>query len=334
MATPPDTRAPRVPPGRLANPQSRTRRRWLRAGQWLLAVIVLGLAFRALHRNWTAFRAQPLRVDLEWRWIVCSGVLFLVGYAVLVQTWRAMLAAWHARLDVVAATRIWTVSNLGRYVPGKLWSIGAMGVMAQRAGVSPIAASGSAVLSTVVSVAAGAAVVLVTGSSLLNVPYTGAARSIIVLLVLIAIALVLLPRLMPVALRTIERVTGRSLGLRVLPLRAVIYSVIGNVIAWILYGIAFEAFVRGVLGAATGASTTYIAVYALSYLVGYLVLFAPAGVGFREASLIAALPAAHLATPAQAAVIAVASRLWLTVLEIAPGALFLGWDAVRRRTRG
>jgi hypothetical protein len=37
---------------------------------------------------------------------------------------------------------IWSVSNLGRYVPGKLWSIGAMGLMAQRAGVSPVARHG------------------------------------------------------------------------------------------------------------------------------------------------------------------------------------------------
>jgi hypothetical protein len=67
--------------------------------------------------------------------------------------------------------------------------------------------------------------------------------------------------------------------------------------------------------------------------VGYLVLFAPAGVGFREASMIALLPAAHLANPSQAAILAVTSRLWLTALEIAPGAIFLGVDSLRRRSR-
>jgi len=49
--------------------------------------------------------------------------------------------------------------------------------------------------------------------------------------------------------------------------------------------------------------------------------------------MIALLLAAHLADPAQAAILAVTSRLWLTALEIAPGAIFLGLDGLRRRPR-
>src|SRR5206468_9966973 len=100
-------------------------------------------------------------------------------------------------------------------------------------------------------------------------------------------------------------------------------SFIGNVIAWLLYGVAFALFARGVLGSSQGTLTAYVAVYALSYLVGYLVLFAPAGAGFREAAMVVLLPAAHLANPTQALVLAITSRLWLTILEITPGALFL-----------
>jgi glycosyltransferase 2 family protein len=80
-----------------------------------------------------------------------------------------------------------------------------------------------------------------------------------------------------------------------------------------------------------GSLTSYIAVYALSYLVGYLVLLMPAGLGVREASMVTLLTIARLADPGQAALLAVTSRLWLTVLEIVPGALFLAFDGLRRR---
>ena len=61
------------------------------------------------------------------------------------------------------AARIWSVSNLGRYVPGKVWQIGAMTTMAERVGVSPIAAAGSAILNTVVNIATGFLVAIVAG---------------------------------------------------------------------------------------------------------------------------------------------------------------------------
>ena len=80
---------------------------------------------------------------------------------------------------------------------------------------------------------------------------------------------------------------------------------------------------RGVLGIAVGNTSSFVAVYAMSYIFGYLVLFAPAGVGFRESAMILIMPAAGLANPAQAAVMAIASRLWLTILETLPGLLFL-----------
>ena len=52
-------------------------------------------------------------------------------------------------------------------------------------------------------------------------------------------------------------------------------------------------------------------------------MFAPGGVGVREAVLVLAMPRFGLASAADAAVIAITSRLWLTILEILPGLLLL-----------
>ena len=142
-----------------------------------------------------------------------------------------------------------------------------------------------------------------------------------------------MPIVLPKLLRVLSRLTGRNLEIGPMPTFAIVLSFIGNVIAWLLYGVAFALFARGVLGSSQGTLTAYVAVYALSYLVGYLVLFAPAGAGFREAAMVVLLPAAHLANPTQALVLAITSRLWLTILEITPGALFLGVDSLRRRPR-
>jgi len=304
-----------------------------RVAQAALAITALSYAYIALHDQWNRSSGRIAEVHPNWAWVAVSGSMFVATYVVLVETWREMLRIWSSHLRFMQAARIWSISNLGRYVPGKLWQIGAMGAMAQRAGVSAVAATSSAVLNVVVNLIAGFAVVAAFGWSLLQLDAVGGLRTSALLVVLCVAALIALPLLLPSFLRLLSRATGRDFDLGALPLSAIVLSMVGNLIAWLLYGLAFALFTRGVLGTSQGPLTAYIAVYALSYLVGYLVLLAPSGLGVREAAMIALMPAAHLADPAQATIVAFTSRLWLTALEIAPGALFLGFDGLRRRPR-
>jgi hypothetical protein len=253
---------------------------------------------------------------------------------VLIQTWRSILSSWGTALPFATAARIWSVSNLGRYVPGKVWQIAAMGVLAQRAGVSPVAATGSALLNTAVNIAAGLLVVMATGWRLLELPYAGATAAAAAIVAATTLGVLVVPWLTPRLLQVARRATGGSVIAAPPPRRALVYAVIGNVAAWVLYGLAFQLLARALLGRSPGGPASYVAVYAMSYLVGYLVLPAPAGVGFREASMITLVPAAGLATAAQATVLAVASRVLLTILDLAPGLAFLVRDSLRRPSRG
>lgn len=305
-------------------------RRAIRGLQVGLLFVVLWLAVESIRGQWTQVRAQLVQLRPSWPWIGISGLIFIATYAVLVETWRRMLLAWQSALPFWVAARIWAISNLGRYIPGKVWQIGAMGVMAQRAGVSAIAATGSAILNTIVNIVAGFALVAALGWELLD-QQSGGTRVAALLFVIAAVAiLALLPRVLPWLIRALSRITGREITLGRLPARVILIAAIGNLIAWTLYGVAFATFARAILGQIHGTVAAYATVYALSYLVGYLVLLVPAGVGVREASMVTLLVAARLADPGQATVLAVTSRLWLTILEVVPGALFVGVDALRR----
>jgi hypothetical protein len=103
------------------------------------------------------------------------------------------------------------------------------------------------------------------------------------------------------------------------------------VLAWLIYGAAFRLLVHGLLGAAPGVYSEYLAAYTISYLFGYLAFFAPAGVGVREYFMFNVLALAGLASAPQAALVTIASRIWLTLLEITPGFLFWAHHRARRR---
>ena len=275
---------------------------------------------------------QPLHSAPRWSMIALSGVMFLGAHAVLVQTWRVVLSCWDDHLPFWSAARIWSVSNLGRYLPGKIWQIGAMGAMARELDVSPIAASGSAILGTLVNITAGFVVALVSGRGLLLQRLPASLQTLTIVAVVVACAgLLLAPLLIPRIAPAIARLTSRSLQ-ATLPTRAVVYSLVGNVVAWLVYGVAFELFVIGVLGRASGGYVSYLSAYTSSYLIGYIFLFAPAGVGFREAAMLELLQLAGLATHPQAALVTLTSRIWLTLLEVMPAVLFWAHHRMRRRS--
>jgi len=300
-----------------------SRKRALLALKVVLTLIVVAYVGRVIASGWRDFRSGSVGLELHWQWILASNAAFLVAYAVLVQTWRVVLLEWGSRVRFWDAAHIFAVSSLARYVPGKLWQIGAMSMLAKRAGASPAAAAGAAVVSTLANVATGLLVVVATGWSLVDLAYRSGGRWGVPLLIAAGLVLLSTPWLLPPVLRRAERLLGRPLSLGRLPPRAIAYAVIGNVVAWLIYGVAFWLLTRGVLGSAPGRLVAYVAVYTMSYIFGYLMLFAPAGVGFRESAMILVMPAAGLGGVGEATVMAVASRLTLTILEMAPGLLFL-----------
>lgn len=307
-----------------------TRRLWWRIAQALFVVAVLWFGGRLLARHWAEVRALQQTLTPSWTRLAGACVLVAASYAVLIATWRAMLRAWAADLAPWTAVRIWFVSNLGRYVPGKVWQIGAMGVMAANAGVAASAAVGSSLVIALVNVLVGFGVVAVTGRDALAMLGADGA-SLWAPLLLLAAVTASLPWTLAPLVRFTGRVTGRVVDAPDLPAAAVWMAAAGCAVAWLLYGAAFRELAIALLGSAAGGPiSSYVAVFALSYLAGYLVLPAPGGIGVREVALGTLLVGTGLvASGAEATVLVVASRLWLTVMEIVPGLVLLAVPAPR-----
>lgn len=300
-----------------------TRKQLWIAAQFLFFTIAVVYFVLQIRSEWGDFVALPDTIHPNWWRVLGSTGWVAASYVVLIETWRQIVVAWGGKLSWPAAARIWFISNLGRYVPGKVWQIGAMGALAQEAGVSSVAAVGSALVVNLVNLLAGLLVVLVAGSRLV----VGYGRALDTALVVFCVLVIGSPWLLPPLTRLAIRVTGRNIPIPSIPPFAIIFAVAGCSLAWNLYGLAFHDLTIAIFGGAAGRPTYYTAVFTLSYLIGYIVLFAPGGLGVRESSLIALLAAAGLETGAQAAALAIASRLWLTVIEAAPGLVLL---AIRR----
>jgi hypothetical protein len=294
--------------------------RRIRAIQWLLGIAIVGFAARSLVRNWDQLRVQPLEWSIEPGWLVLSAVVVWLMYGLLIAAWRTMLTAWGRGLDFWSAARIWTVSSLGKYLPGKVWAVAGMAVMAQRAGVGAGPATGSAVILQILAIGTGAAVVAVTGWSSLRTAYPGAEGGLAALLLISGLAVGVLLR--PDWVRKAVRIAAPEATVALTPpVGAVAFGIAANTIAWLGYGVALWLLARGLLPGAGLGLLPAIAVFTASYLTGFLALFAPGGIGVREGVFILMLQGPIGIGAATA--LALASRLLLTVTELGAAVPFV-----------
>lgn len=302
-----------------------TRRNLFKVAQWIFAAVVLYFAGKSLATQWVKLESRLPHIVFQWQWIAAATVLILITYAVLIEGWRRILVAWDSHLPFSDAARIWFLSNLGKYVPGNIWSLTAMGVMARRRGLSPIAAAGSSVIMQTVSLATGTAIVMVTGAKLLGQPLLVGA-SVLVLLAILLTA----PRFLPPLAGWIGGLIGRDIAPPSVPAASIWTAAVAGSLSWLLYGVAFELFVHGVLGSAPGELSSYIAAYTAAYILGFISPIAPAGLGVREFTLAAFMTQLGLANEADAALVAIGARLWLTVVELIPSGLYIAAGTNRK----
>ncbi len=283
------------------------------------AAIFLGLT---ISRHWRELEAFDWQ--LQWAWLAASTLALAGVLALGVMVWKLVLDRFdHPAIPVRSLLRIWFLSNLVRYVPGKIWQFVGAAELARSAGLprtlivtSMVVHIGFSLLSAaVVSVL----VLLPTG-----VPETVSAAGLVALA---GLSVVLVhPAVLNGGLGVVSRVLRRDIlrwqgrwvdGLLLLG---------ASVLTWLAYGVAFGLFVHSLVRVDASALLPLAGVNALSFLVGYLVFLAPAGLGAREGAM--ALLLRPFAPVAVAALVAVLSRLWTVAAEL------LGAAVVLALTRG
>ena len=290
------------------------------SAQIAVAAVVALMVWRAVARNWTEFRSLHVTLAPKAGWLALSVLAVFVTYAIQIESWRRILAGWGQHLGYGRAARIWLVVNLGRYVPGKVWSVAGLIVLAQRAGVEPWAASASAF--AVQAVGLGTAVAVVAGATpSAESPLRLAAAALAAVGTIGFLAWQRGARWLAGLVGLVGRGAGGAGGagggseFKPLPLAAVAESAALTLVSWGSYGLAFWLLARGLGLSGSLPLATAAGVFALGYILGLLALFAPGGVGVRELVFIGLL------TPTLgsggAVALSVGSRVLLTLCEAA-----------------
>lgn len=301
------------------------------AGRWLRRSLQLaGLAAAAWYLVHTARAHQAelvaVPVQLTLFPLLVASVITVLTWFLLVGSWAGSLRWWNQSLPMPQAVRIWFLTNLSRFVPGGIWQFAHLSAEAVGARVSPVAAAGAVLFQQLVLLGTGVALTAALAPALPGLLPAGLSPAAALAVASLGVAAVII--LLPVAAPALERLTSRLLR------RDIAWPAAGRgaltryvatlVLPWVAYGVAFWLFGRGLLGPAAPGVVLATAAFVGSYVAGILAVFAPGGIGVREAAMVVLLSPA--VGPAAALLLAVASRLWLVALEIATALAVLAWQ--------
>ena len=290
-----------------------------RLGQVLRGLVAVGIL---VYSGWEVARARAelADTDLVFRWTPAVASAIAGGAGLLTLAGVSAAGARAAGLGrpgpgfVRGWFRVWFQGYFYRYVPGKLFLVVERVRLAERLGV-PRTASVMLVVWESLLLLAGAG--LVGGLGLLALPPTegvsapalgAVAAACLVGSIVLWPALGLLARRFPTVA---ARLPG--LALDVSP-RAQLALVLGNAVAWTWLGGSFALLARAMAPGGVPDTALLVTWFVASYVGGQVTSVAPAGLGVREALLVAGL--GGVVSPPVALAWAVAHRVVLSAVEL------------------
>jgi uncharacterized membrane protein YbhN (UPF0104 family) len=277
-----------------------------------VALVILAAVGWAVARNWTAVSADLARVDPSA--LVAALVLALVGPVLTMLGWRVLMADLGSPLHVAPSAGIFFVGQLGKYLPGSVWSVLAQAEMGARLDVPRRRSGVVGLVSIGLGVLTGLLVGLPALSLLLGSSHSGSAWWLLLALPLVVVAC--WPRALNVLVGIGLRLLRREPLEHELSGRAVLVTVLLFVASWLAFGLQTWILARSV-GGTVGTGSLALATlsgYALAATIGQLAVIAPAGVGVRESLLVFLLGSSMSSSAALAVVLL--SRFAVTLGDV------------------
>jgi uncharacterized membrane protein YbhN (UPF0104 family) len=241
--------------------------------------------------------------------LACAALA--VYYLVFVFGWMRILADWDLHISYPAALRAEMVSMLAKYVPGGVWTPAARVVAARRAGITD-----GALVTVSILVEAGISAVAGVIVFVVSLAWMDEVNAPVVPIVLFAVIVtgLLHPRVFcPLASRVLRKLGHGTVP----PLRTstMAFLLLFYCLTWVIGGVALWLLLLSIGSDPDVSSIVFLGgVAAVGAIVAVISIFAPSGIGPREASMYGLMLA--VVGPGAALGATVLNRVAITLVEV------------------
>ncbi len=288
--------------------------------QFIIVFTVFYFIIRLLWQNWNEIAEYSWKIDF---YLLSLAIVFrifkmgLLGYC-----WHYILLQYNSSISYPKSLRIYTSSQLTRYIPGKIWHFVSRTVMTQKENISAIVVSASLILELLFIVLTGI-VIFLFSLTLWREVISGLWVFMLIALIPILVILIYPPFfnyflvfgtfflfLLSVALKLV----GRKSPNLYMSIKANVIIFTLFILTWLLGGISTYFLFASVYSLDITQLPAIVGIVSLSWVVGFVSFIAPSGLGFREATMTFLL--AFIVPAPIAALLAIVARLFATIIEV------------------
>ena len=252
----------------------------------LLVLLFVWFFYQEFKENWEAVRT--LHLEINWEYLVLAIFMMIANYLCLTLSWHIGINYFdnHKKLKITESFALVNISQLGKYIPGKLWSYMIQIYWLASKGVPKTTALYLNVVTTLLSIL----VSLFMGCVfLMMLPDWYHLRTEIIIFIgfLLAINLVLFNKgFLKLFINMFSRITGVNISFYQLSSRRIILMELlslAGAFFWVLAG-CFISLSIG-FGLDTLRMLFISSAMLLGDVIGFLILIAPGGLGVREGTM-------------------------------------------------
>ena len=281
--------------------------------KWILVLIIFTYLGKMVRDHWNEIRSAsftPRGVPFG-----LGTFLFIMSYFVQVGAWYLITLKVGIALSLRETVATWFYSQLGKYLPGKVWIFIGRFYLYQSKGRGGQEISVALYFETVtVLMAAGLVSLIALAPVGIHWIDSRGGWFPILLLSLGLFFLILHPRVLEKMINLILSLLGRN------PLRlSVSYGdmlsiLLVNFLAWSWGGLGFYFFIDSIFPVTWEYVLFLSGALALANILGLVAVFAPGGLGVREGVLVTLL--SQIMPGGVAVVLSILTRLWMTLIEV------------------
>ena len=293
---------------------------------FLIAGVLLWFLLKPFVETHTDLKNSALPV--QWQWMALSfGVLLLYRGFYTAPFTSLLNSITKEKASSLDTFTLFHLSNITRYLPGRIWGVVRLLSLSPRFGLSKTAVGSSLTLHVGVETVLGGLIAMsLFFSGRMRKTATEGLETFLgkppLLLTLVGIGvfagfLFCIPKLTAHAQQLLKTLTPLLTNWTLW-----VDVITSHSLLWLCQGTAFFLFVRSFTYLQWTEVGTLTACFAFAWIVGFLSFLTPGGLGIRE-GLLGMLLAAHI-PPAQATLVALLCRVWMLTVEIVlAGAAFL-----------
>jgi hypothetical protein len=288
-----------------------------------ITVAIFAWILKPIVKQWPLVRERVLETSVP-RFALAAGMFAIFLFAFRSLVWRKIVASFGHKLPIAAATRIWSTSELARYLPGFIWQVVGRVYLCRPYGVSGSVCSITQILELAIFLLAN---ILVAVTCLLYFGIKnleGPARDwlFVATALLPLLAILLQTKIFYGIINRVMRQLRKPLIVQRLRGKALIALLFWNIFGLLWQSLAIFVIVQQPLGLKWDWWWIVAGAYCLAWCAGFLAFWAPGGIGVREIVFIGAM---RVILPKQLhsaellpmlAFLSVLLRLWATSGEI------------------